>query len=398
MSAAWALEATGTDLPPLLGRATECATLAGLLAAARSDFGSALLVRGAPGIGRSTLLGWLPNAARDFVDLHCAGSATEVGVPGGALHQLLGPLAPLAAGLDLSPPQRAALDVLLGRAAGALDPLVAGTAVLALLRRAGADTPVLCRVDDAQLLDPVSLAVLGVIGRRVRADPIVLVLARADHPAAEPDSAPLFEPDSVSVSELVLGPLGPADSLALLAALPLPPGTGPAPPAPVLPAAQAAVAAGPAAIPADVAAALTGLAYGNPLALVELAGALTREQLSGLAPLPTGLPPGSRLQAVHRALVDAQPAGVREVLLLVAAAPRLDEGVLLAVAERAGVADALAEAERLGLVRVSAGRAALADPLLGASVYATATAARRRVAHQLLAAAMDGARHRADRA
>jgi DNA-binding NarL/FixJ family response regulator len=387
MSVAWALEASGTDVPPLLGRATECATLAGLLAAARSDLGGALLIRGAPGTGRTTLLDWLPNAARDFLDLHCAGSPTETAVPGGALHQLLGPVASLADGLELSGPQRDALDVLLGRAARPLDPLVAATAVLALLRRAGRDTPVLCRVDDAHLLDPVSLGVLGVIGRRVRADPILLVLARTDRPGIEPGSAPLFEPDSVSVSELVLGPLGPADSRALLERLPLPPE------------ARAPDRLAPAAgIPDGVATALTALAHGNPLALVELAGALTRDQISGLAPPPTGLPPGSRLRAAHRRLVEAQQPGVREVLLLCAAAPRLDEDVLLAVGERVGIGAALAAAERLDLVRVTAGRAALADPLLGASVYATATAARRRDAHQLLAAAMSGERHRADRA
>lgn len=69
-------------------------------------------------------------------------------------------------------------------------------------------------------------------------------------------------------------------------------------------------------LPAELAADLVDLACGNPLALVELADALTSAELGGTAPAPTTLPSDSALRTRLRARLDAlTPEAVRAVAL-----------------------------------------------------------------------------------
>jgi DNA-binding NarL/FixJ family response regulator len=69
---------------------------------------------------------------------------------------------------------------------------------------------------------------------------------------------------------------------------------------------------------------LADLACGNPLALVELAGSLTSDQLGGNAPAPEALPESSSLRIRWRARFDALSPRARHVVALAAVDEELD--------------------------------------------------------------------------
>ncbi|XVV01276.1 LuxR C-terminal-related transcriptional regulator [Actinosynnema sp. CA-248983] len=84
-------------------------------------------------------------------------------------------------------------------------------------------------------------------------------------------------------------------------------------------------------LPAELAADLVDLACGNPLALVELADALTSAELGGAAPAPTTLPSDSALRTRLRARLDAlSPEAVRAVAMA-AVDEEVDADALLAL-------------------------------------------------------------------
>ncbi|NUT97029.1 MAG: AAA family ATPase [Saccharothrix sp.] len=95
-------------------------------------------------------------------------------------------------------------------------------------------------------------------------------------------------------------------------------------------------------LPAELAADLVDLACGNPLALVELAAALTSAELGGTTPAPTTLPSDSSLRTRLRARLDAlSPDAVRAVAMAavddeVDAEALLDLGVDPHAVEEAG--------------------------------------------------------------
>jgi DNA-binding CsgD family transcriptional regulator len=147
--------------------------VARLVAAARHGDGGALVIRGGSASARSALLASARAAAGDVLDLRTSGVRAESRLRGAALHRLLRPLTPLVG--TLPAPQAAELLRVLGRSTGRVDRLVLGTAVLDLL--AAAERPVLCRVDAADLLDPVSLDALGFAGRRLGGSRVALLAA-----------------------------------------------------------------------------------------------------------------------------------------------------------------------------------------------------------------------------
>ncbi len=390
---------------PLPGRTAQCAAADRLLAAAGRGAGGALVLHGGPGWGKTALLDWVRGRAGAAVDLHTAGVPAESRLPGAGLHRLLRPLRSRLDGLPAA--QATALRRVLGERPGRPDPLVLGTALLDLLATA-AGGPVVCRVDDTDGLDPLSLAALGFAARRLAGTPVALLLT-ADGPPAP--GGPL-----AGLPALPLPPLDPAAArqvlLTALAGLAVPglggaarPGPAGAPDAADRPATLGGQA--PVAVAEPVLAAVLARAAGNPLALVELAGALAAAPgpsppataatgwPGGPLARPTGpqLPPGSRLRRRHRERVRRLPAPVRQLLLTAAAAGPVEPEVL----RRAGTpAPALAAAEAAGLLRVTGDRAEPADPLLAESVYADADPARRRAVHARLAAALDPRRRAAD--
>jgi DNA-binding CsgD family transcriptional regulator len=152
---------------------------AALVARALTGDGGALVVRGGSRAGRAAVLAAAPAAGLHRLDT--GGVPAESGLRGAGLHRLLRPLLPHVAALPR--PQAAELLRVLGHRAGRVDRLVLGTAVLDLLTAAAADRPVLCRVECAELLDPVSLGALGFAGRRLTGSRVALLIAAG--PGAE---------------------------------------------------------------------------------------------------------------------------------------------------------------------------------------------------------------------
>ena len=162
--------------PGFVGRARERAALDRMLDDIHEGKSSALVIRGEPGIGKTALMQYCARQASGCLVAQIAGVESELEMPFAAIHQLC---RPLLAGIDALPdPQQQALRVAFGLAAGATpDRFVVGLAVLGLLVEASAERPLVCLVDDAQWLDEPSRLVLGFVGRRLLAEPLLLLLA-----------------------------------------------------------------------------------------------------------------------------------------------------------------------------------------------------------------------------
>ncbi|WP_344981397.1 ATP-binding protein, partial [Streptosporangium fragile] len=338
--------------PALRGRDAELAALLRLLDAARDGSGGAVILRGARGTGRSAMLRAAADRADGFVLLGTRGTESESRLPYAGLHGLLRPVADR---LDALPPAQAAVlaeALELGTSDGGL---ALPAAVLNLLAAAG--RPVLACVDDVHHLDARSRDVLFFVARRLSGEPVALLFGADDAPSGTGDGADA--PDDIPVLDLGALPEGAARQLADDLAPEL---------------------------AEDVRASLLDIAHGNPLAIVELIGSLTPEQMSGAAAPPETPPRDGRLWRAHAARLAGLPGGTADALLLLAADPDLDTAALLRVTGRGCALTALEPAERAGvIVRTAGDRYGFREPAMRSVVYAGASPARRRAAHRLLA-------------
>ncbi|NUT37161.1 MAG: ATP-binding protein, partial [Hamadaea sp.] len=153
-------------IPVLRGRAAEHELLGAVLADAEAGRGAALLLAGELGIGKSALLGDAAIRAGGFTVLRAAGVGEEAHLPYAGLAGLL---EPLAVHIDqLADAHRQALRrVLRGEGCPDAERLVLRLAVLALLDAAARERPVLCCVDDVDLLDPASCDAVAFTARRL---------------------------------------------------------------------------------------------------------------------------------------------------------------------------------------------------------------------------------------
>jgi len=342
---------------PLLGRERECAVIDGLLDGARSGVSGALVIRGEPGIGKSALLEYAAGRAAPMAVLSAAGVQAESDLAFAGLHELLRPV--LGHMAELPDNQAQALAGALGMSPSThADRLLISAAVLGLLAAAAEDQPTLCVVDDAQWLDQPSAGALMFTARRLRADPVAIVFAARD---GEPSR---FE--AAGVPELTLGGLA------------------------ELPAAEILAARARSAAP-SVRDRLLSEAAGNPLALLELPGGLSDQQLHGTAPVPDAIPLTPRLEEVFK-LRAGRLSREAQTMLLIAAADNSGDApaVLRAAAELRLPANALDPAERAGLVRVTGARITFRHPLVRSALYQAATLHERQQAHMALASALHG--------
>ncbi|MEV0643619.1 AAA family ATPase, partial [Streptomyces sp. NPDC050619] len=258
----------------LVGRRAEWELVKSLLEG-DGRVGPGLLLRGDPGVGRSALLDAAAAraAAVGMRVLRASGVEFEAEWNFSALHQMLYPL-------------REHVDRLAGRHRDALlqvldlaaepspDPLVASTALLALLGDVAAERPLLMIADDVQWIDRASATALGFAARRIDGTLIAFLAASRTGEDGFVHHIRLYE--------RMIGPLAEQPAATLLDARW--PGLAPA-----------------------VRRRLLAEAAGNPLALVELPTALTDRQRFGQDPLPAFLPLSGRLEETFAAAIESCP-------------------------------------------------------------------------------------------
>jgi DNA-binding CsgD family transcriptional regulator len=341
----------------IYGRDAERSHLADVVEAARAGISGALVVRGEPGAGTSTLLDDLAARCGDVRTLRALGLQSESELAFSGLGELLSDLRPHFG--ELAHPRRAALESALGLAETDSPPdrFVVAAAVLDLLAAAAEQGPLLAIVDDAQWLDGASQDALLFVARRLGGEGIALVFGASD------DATAAF--DAPGVPALTLPGLDEAAALALIRQRN---GT---------------------ATSAAVVARLVVETRGNPLALGELALLIDAAALRGEVMLPDPLPLARGTEAVFRTRVAQLPERTRAMLHLAALEPAAD----LAVLEHAGAAlgatpGDLQVAATAGLVRMEADRVVFDHPLVRSAAEAEATSAQRRRAHLALAEAL----------
>ncbi|MBB4740943.1 DNA-binding CsgD family transcriptional regulator [Actinoplanes octamycinicus] len=298
-----------------------------LLHSAAAGQGGALVLCGAPGSGRSTLLRAALRHAAGWTVHTVPGHAAERSFPCAALRRLTDRITWPAARDDEAV-------------------VTAGDSLLDFLRTTAAGRPLLCLLDDAHLLDAPSREVIGYAARRVGGHRIAVLAA------GPPSLADLDLPARH------LRPLTPPECRTLLAEH-----------APDL--------------AADVALTLADLSGGNPAALVDLARSLSPEQRRGYTPLPTELHPDSPLRRRLHTELAALPPATRRLLLLAAATPPAPLPDLLAAAD-AGLAD-FRPAERAGLVTVDGDAVHFGSEVARGVAYREMSSVGRRTAHLALA-------------
>jgi hypothetical protein len=239
---------------------------------------------GEPGVGKTVLL----DAAAEFAStegvevLRAASVEFEADMAFAGLHQVLLPL--YESFLELNDVHREALDIALGFGEGpAPDRLVVSNSALKLIRRACAAQPVLVVVDNLQWLDRPSTGVLGFVAGRLMGSRVALL------GASRAGDSGFFE--RAGLPEHELAPLDQAAAAELVAArFPL--------------------------LPVRLRNRLLADAGGNPLALLELPGALKDLEPVGLAEPP--IPVSRRIQGLFADRVRALPEGARALLLMTA--------------------------------------------------------------------------------
>jgi DNA-binding CsgD family transcriptional regulator len=337
----------------LLDRLTERAALGQPLEAARGGRGAVLVVRGEAGVGKTALLEDAVAAAAGMRIARIAGVESEMELAYAALQQLC---APMLEGLERLPdPQREALGVAFGLRAGeGPDRFLVGLAVLSLLADAAQKQPLLCVIDDAQWLDRASAQALGVVARRLLAEPVALVVA-AREPGGEFRGLP----------ELAVGGLDESDARELLASVIVWP------------------------LDEQVRERFLAETGGNPLALLELPQGLTQAEAAvGFGvPAAPGLP--GRLEDSFRRRLRGLPQTTRRLLLVAAAEPTGDPVLVWRAAGQLGIGmEAAAPAQASGLLTIGE-RVIFRHPLVRSAAYRAASPEDRRAAHRALAGATD---------
>jgi DNA-binding NarL/FixJ family response regulator len=323
-----------------------------------------LTVRGEPGSGRSSLLSVARELARD----HGARQLVARGVAGATepafsgLHSLLRPFESSLDDLaeDLAPAVRSALS--LGRAQ--VDPLDVHLGVLRMLTTAAQEQPLVLVLDDADRLDPATLAALRFALGRLGVDPIGAVAAIG------PGEGSL---DDVTTDVLPLAGLAPTALVEIV---------------------QRAVPCAPAVV-----ATIASWADGSPLLALELARSLTADERDGTIRLPEAPRPTVLVVDRLQRELSGQPPDVQRALVVVAAertgnvAPVA--GALTSLGQPDGVLD---RCEAAGIVAIDGDSIRFRHALLRPLAYRLLAAASRRAAHRALASAMTEPKQAAERA
>jgi DNA-binding CsgD family transcriptional regulator len=337
----------------LAGRRDELSVLGGLVDAVREGESRVLVVRGEPGVGKTTLLEHLAGQEHSCQVARASGVQSEMGLAFAGLHQLCAPMLGRAERLPL--PQQDALRTAFGLVAGPPpDRFIVGLAALNLLSEVAAERPLLCLIDDEQWLDQASAQALGFAARRLGADPVGLVFATRA-PGAELAGLPELDVDGLPEE----------DARALLDS----------------------ALAGP--LDEQVRDLIVAETRGNPTALLELPEGLSPAQLAGGFGLPLAASPTGRAGRAFDRRLAALPAETRRLVVLAAADPTGDRALVWRAARLLGIAAAAGEpAAEEELVEFGP-RVRFRHPLARSAAYQSASLRERREAHAALAEATD---------
>ena len=337
----------------LIDRFAERGLLDSVLHDVRSGQSRVLVLHGDPGVGKSALMDYVARQAGGCRVVRAAGVESEMELAYAALHQLC---IPLLDRLDHLPaPQRDALSIAFGMSAGqAPDRLVIGLAVLSLFSNVAEDRPLVCLIDDLQWLDRATAQALAFVGRRLAAEEVALIVA---------SRVPLT--DMATLPQMQVKGLREADAWALLdSALTVP-------------------------LDARVRDQFVVETGGNPLALLELPRGLGVHELAGGFGLPGSTQLTAAVEESFRREAQALPEKTRSLLLLAAAEPLGDPGLLWRAAANLGIgADAAAPAAAAGLAEFGV-RVRFRHPLARSAVYRSASVRDKQSVHQALADVTD---------
>jgi hypothetical protein len=282
----------GERAAELRGRLDELGFLDRLIDAVRAGESRALVLAGEAGVGKTALLDYVAGHAPGCRVVRATGVQSEMELAFAGLQQLC---KPLLDHLDRLPgPQREALATAFGLSAGpAPDRFLVGLAVLSLLSDAAGEQPLIALVDDQQWLDHASAQALEFAARRLDAESVGLVFA-ARRPSGRVAGLP----------ELVVGGLRADDARALLDSVL----TGP--------------------LDTRVRDRIIAETRGNPLALLELPRGLTPAELAGGFGFAGAAPIFGTIEDSFRRRVRALPDPSRRLLLVAAADPTGEPGLV----------------------------------------------------------------------
>ncbi|MBV9310200.1 MAG: AAA family ATPase [Solirubrobacterales bacterium] len=344
----------------LVGRDSELGRICRLIDPDDSG-GGALVIHGDPGIGKTALLDEARRRAEQLRlhRLETGGVETETELPFAGLQRLLRPV--LGAAEQLPARQRAALLGAVGTIEGSSpDLFLIALGAFNVVTQTATRGRLLLLVEDAQWLDRGTSEVLAFIARRVREEPIAILVAIRDGYGGpltdtELDELPLSPLTETAASTLIdrrVPNLGSADRQRVLAE-----------------------------------------AGGNPLALIEFARAG-----SGHADCEWQLPPrltlSERLERTFAARTEDLP-DITRVALLVAATDDRDiiADVLGATSVYLGTPvneQVLTPAIDVRLIGLEGIRIFFRNPLVRSAIYQAASNEQRRQAHLALAATLEG--------
>lgn len=338
----------------LFGRERELRVVEQLLGDVR-ERGSALLLKGDAGVGKTSILDAAKSLAakRGMSVLAATGVQSETNLPFTGLYELLRPI--LDRAQSLPGPQQNALRASFGLTeASSADLFLIALGALDLLADFASERPLLLVVDDAQWLDESSVNVLAFIARRLQSEPICLVVASRDFPHAR---------FADTVAELDVEALDEAAARALLQA------RNPE-------------------LSTEIRERVLSESAGNPLALVELPKAI------GSAPrdetFPTRhLPLTTRLERSFASRISDLPLTTRRLLLVAAMDDRSNLAEVISATKLLSGADltldALTPAVSAGLLSVDGIEVRFRHTLVRSAMYSASSIAERVAAHSALA-------------
>ena len=357
-----------------VGRDAEIAEIRAFLSAAPGELG-AVAITGDAGIGKTVVWQYLLEAAgRSFTVLSCRPAPAERPLAFSALDDLFGDVADQVLPALPGPRRRAVELALLRDSSIGTQPEPRGLArgLLDALRILSAETPVMVAVDDAQWLDRPSAGVLEFCFRRLRREPVTVLLTFRDDDDSGGSGFPPCLDVALPPDRLGHVRLGPVSLGAIGEIIRVRLGT---------------------ALPRYALTRLYEACGGNPFYALEYARALAgRPQLSRTRepiPIPDSL---SDLMRRHMRQLTRD---VRHVGRLVAASADPRERLIRAACDQQESWTAIDQAIDAGLLERDGGMLRFSHPLLRSALYSEMRVAERRQVHRRLGAVAEDIEERA---